>query len=203
MGFVWDIGFQTIEILIIIFGTSGILLSILLLLSPNLTIRVGQIFNRYFDTDKSLAWLDNSIQTELLAERYNIISGLLLASGSVIVLVFFFLDSDMLYCLKALFDPGKSTLLIEIIISTLVILEKIVGFAGLVIGLLLLFAPSKLRKIEKKMNLWFATRPLVDKLDASSHNIDSMVYKYPLIFGLIGFTASTLLTTLAVINILR
>lgn len=201
MDMLWEIVFQTVEILTLVFGFSGIALSVLLLFSPGLTLSLGKIFNRYFDVEKNLVHLDKYIQTDKFAYRHNVLAGLSLIIGSIIVLFFLFFRLDTGNFAGIFINPGKYSALIDILLNFMAILGKIVGFLSLVIGLFLLFAASQLKTLEEKMNTWFATQPIVDKLGSSNHDIDTIVYKQHIIFGLIGLSASTLLTILAFINI--
>ena len=144
MDILWEIGFQTIEILTLVFGISGITLSVLLLSSPDLTLRLGKVFNRYFDVEKNMVYLDKFIETDKLAYRHNVLVGLSLIAGSIIVLVFLFFKLDITNAAMIFINSGKYSSLIEILLNSVVILGKVVGFLSLIIGLLLLFASSQL-----------------------------------------------------------
>ena len=79
---------------------------------------------------------------------------------------------------------------------------KFVGVAGIIIGLILLFSPGKMKKIENKINTWFSTKEMISKLDETHHDIDTFIYQHAILSGLTGLIISILLTVLATINIL-
>ncbi|MEJ2286886.1 MAG: hypothetical protein P8X85_25230 [Desulfobacterales bacterium] len=74
--------------------------------------------------------------------------------------------------------------------------------AGLVSGLLMVFWPDKMKRIETKMNSWFETRSMFDKLDSSSHDMDSFFFRHPVAVGLTGAVMSFFLISLSIINLL-
>jgi hypothetical protein len=76
-------------------------------------------------------------------------------------------------------------------------LGKIFGFAGVIFGLFLLFVPEKMRTFENKMNAWFDTQHLVDKLNKSYRDVDSVFFRHPIVFGVAGMISSILLIALS------
>ena len=70
-----------------------------------------------------------------------------------------------------LFYDKKYVFLIDIVVKVMVLIGKITGFAGVISGLLLLFAPEVMITIENKMDSWFATQFVVERLDEFHHGI--------------------------------
>ena len=73
---------------------------------------------------------------------------------------------------------------------------------GLLYGIMLLFAPQKMRVIETKMNAWVETRGAMDRLNRDDHALDGTLYRYPVWFGGVGAIISFLLIVLSILNIL-
>lgn len=87
--------------------------------------------------------------------------------------------------------------------STLTSIGKIGCVAGLVFGLVLVFKPDLLRRIENKMNLWTTAKPFFDKLDKSNHDMDTFLFSHPVAGGLTGAVVSLMLITLSLSNLLK
>ena len=203
MDFFWEIALQTVGILTLIFGILGIALSLLLLISPNMTKKISHIFNRYIDVDKKASYLDKDIQTESIIYNHHVIAGACLIAGSGFILIFLIFKLDVASFAKIFFSSQKFTSINEIILSSMAMIGKIIGVAGIIVGFILLFLPGKMKKIEKKVNTWFSTQHMINKLDETHHDIDTFIYQHALLFGIIGLIASIFLTVLATINMLH
>jgi hypothetical protein len=202
MDIIWDIGLDALKILSVVVGILGIALSLLLLFSPSLTLSISKLCNRYVDFDQKILYLDKEIRTERLVYRHNLISGSFLIVGSAFTIVILFYKLDVTSFLTAFFGSKGFSTFNEIILSTFALVGKVAGVVGMIIGSILLFNPGQMKNIENKMNTWFATQPVVEKLDQSHRQLDTMIYQRPLLFGSIGLIASILLTVLAITNIL-
>lgn len=201
--FFGDIILQAMEVFTLIVGLSGVLFSLLLLFVPQMFKTTGNILNRSVDIDTKITQLiDKDIPTDHLIYRYNILSGVFLIVASAYILVFLFYRLDVDGFLKVFFADGKFDTADEILISSMALVGKIAGVIGLLIGSILLFSPDQMRQIEKRVDTWFATKPLWDKLDRPFDNVDSLVIRRPTIFGVIGLITSALLTFLSVKNLL-
>ena len=201
--FFGDIFLQAIEIFTLIVGLSGVIFSLLLLFVPKMFKSTGTVLNRSVDIDTKITqFIDKDIRTDHLIYRYNILSGAFLIVASAYILVFLFYRFDVDGFLKVFFADGKYDTADEILVSSLALVGKIASVIGLLIGSILLFSPDQMRQIEKRVDTWFATKPLWDKLDRPFDNVDALVIRRPIIFGIIGLTTSVLLTFLSVKNIL-
>ena len=203
MDFFWEIAFQTVGILALIFGILGIAFSLLLLLAPNVTKKISNVFNRYIDVDKKVSYLDKDIQTESLIYKHHVITAVCLIVGSGFILIFFMFKLDVVNLVNILFSSQKFASINEIILDSLAMIGKIVGVAGIIIGFILLFSPEKMKKIEKKVNTWLSTQHMISKLDETHHDIDTFIYQHAVLFGLTGLIASIFLTILATVNMLH
>jgi len=203
MDFFWEIALQTIGILALIFGILGIAFSLLLLVSSNMTKKISHVFNRYIDVDKKASYLDKDIQTESIIYNHHVITGTCLIVGSGFILIFLIFKLDVTSFAKIFFSSQKFASINEIILSSMAMIGKIIGVAGIIVGFILLFSPGQMKKIEKKANTWFSTQHMFNKLDETHHDIDTFIYQHAVLFGIIGLIASTFLTVLATINILH
>ena len=202
MDFLWEIALQTVGILALIFGILGIAFSLLLLFSPNVTKKISNVFNRYIDVDKKVSYLDKDIRTESIIYNHHIIVGVCLIVGSGFILIFLMFKLDVANFVNIFFSSQKYASINEIILSSMAMVGKIVGVAGIIIGFILLFSPEKMKKIEKKVNTWFSTQHMISKLDETHHDIDTFIYQHAVLFGLTGLITSIFLTVLATVNML-
>ena len=129
--------------------------------------------------------------------RHNILFGIALIAGAGFLLVFLFFKMDTARVVNLFFDK-KYVLLVDIVVKVMVLAGKITGSAGVISGFLLLFAPEAMMKIENKMDSWFATQFVVDRLDEFHHGIENLILKYPLLFGFAGLMTSLILVILSI-----
>jgi hypothetical protein len=71
------------------------------------------------------------------------------------------------------------------------------------IGVILVYRTEKMQQIYRRMDTWFATQPMLVKLDRSYPSVDNLVYRRPIIFGALGLFTSVLLTFLTVNNLIH
>ncbi len=159
--------------------------------------------NRAVDIDSKIThFVDRDIPTDNLIYRHNIISGVCLMVASAFILVFLFYRLDVDGFLKVFFADREFNTIDEILFSSMALIGKIAGVIGMLIGSILLFSPEQMRQIEKRVDTWFVTKPLWDKLDRPFENVDALVFRRPTVFGIIGLVTSLFLTFLAVKNLL-
>lgn len=188
-----DICVRSAEILLLILGIWGMVLSFLLLFFKDLIKAAGNIFNKIISLDTEITWINRYFQTDKLTYHHNILFGIALITTSIFVLIFLFFRLDL---------TNYTGALTWIILNSLAMLGKIAGITGIVVAIFLLFAPEKMREIENKLNVWFDTQPLVDKLNEFHTGIDTIFLKYPVFFGVAGLTASILIIVLSIISLI-
>lgn len=204
MNMFWEMGLQAVEIFTLVVGLLGIILSLLLLFDAQKIQQLGKRFNQYIDLDgKFRKMIDRNISSEGLFYKHNILAGVCLIVGSAFILVFLFYRLDVQSILIALFGRGNFNTITDIVISTMALVGKLAGIVGILLGSVLLFDPEQLKNIEKRLNIWFATEPMLAKLEQSHPDVDAFVYQKPVLCGIIGLTTSILLTYLALGNILK
>ena len=203
MNIFWEIALQTVSILALIFGILGVAFCLLLLISPNAIKKISNVINRSIDVDKKVSYLDKDIRTENIIYKHHVIAGVSLIVGSGFILIFLMFKLDVAAFVNIFFSSQKFFLINEILLNSIAVIGKFVGVAGIIIGLILLFSPGKMKKIEKKINTWFSTKEMISKLDETHHDIDTFIYQHAILSGLTGLIISILLTVLATINILH
>lgn len=198
----WDIALRSVELLTLLFGVLGMAFSLLLLASPRMTKSLGNFFNRNISVGSSSGILDQDLPTEAFIYSHHIIFGLCLIAGSVFALIFFFFNLDMSNFAKVFLGSQKYFETLEIIFLVFAWTSRIACLCGLIIGMMLLFAPQKMQSIEKKVNTWFETRTFFDKLDQTGPELDVLFFRHPFFFGMAGALISFLIITLSVVNLL-
>jgi hypothetical protein len=199
----WEIGLQAVEILTLIFGILGMTFSLLLLYSPAAVKNLSGVFNRSLNLDRKLAFLDKSVRTEQLFYSHPFVVGACLVAGSLFALVFFFFKLDIVQFSRIVFGAPRTTVGVEMLFEFLVLIGKTACVIGLCLGVVLLVAPQRLRRFESKMNSWFETGPLLERLEKPRDNFDTFLFRHPVFFGALGAAVSCLLIILSVLNLLR
>jgi hypothetical protein len=202
MDIFWDIAINTLEILTLLFGVLGMAFSLLLLFSPRLTKTLGSFFNRNISFESKINILDMDIKTEALIYSHNIVFGLCMVAGSIFALIFFFFDLDVSNAASVFIVSPKYFVALEIVFYSFAWIAKVACIFGLVLGAFLLFAPGTLRKVEGKLNTWFETRTIFEKLDRTGPELDVLFFRHPFFFGMAGVIVSFLIITLSVVNLL-
>jgi len=202
MEIIKEIGFQVIEILTLIFGILGMTFSAMLMFSPNLTQNLSKILNRNFNVDEKISFLDKDIELTDYIYGHHVVVGLLLIVGSVLALFFFYFSLDIVKFTKTFFDSPQQVFFGVILLKSILWVGKITCLAGLFFGSLLMVAPAIMKKWDNKLNSWFETKSMIEKLEQSSNNVDSFFFRHPLSVGLTGAGISFFIITLSLINLL-
>jgi hypothetical protein len=192
MEILWQICLRAAEISILIFGILGATVSVLLLFFPDRIREARNWFDRIYNMDQQIADLNRYIETDNITYHHHIIFGICLIVGSVFVLIFLFFRINA---------ANYSNLVIEIIINALLILGKITGFVGIILGFLLVFIPDQMKILETRMNAWVDTQNLVDKLNEFHPGLDDILLRYPFAFGVAGLAASIIIIALSFIGL--
>jgi hypothetical protein len=199
----WEIALQTVEFLTLIFGILGMTISLMLLFSPHLARSFSNILNRQVNVDKHLEYLDKNIEITEFFYSYHVAMGILIVAGSAFSLFFFFFSLDVTKFTDTFFGSQANAFAGGIVIRSVTWIGKIGCLAGLVYGILLLFAPDFMKRIEDKLNSWVETQPMIEKLDKSSHDLEPFFFRYPIAVGLTGAVLSFFLISLSIINLLK
>jgi hypothetical protein len=203
MNLLWEICLQTVEILTLVFGILGMTLSLMLLFAPRAVRNFSSVFNRSLDVEQKLGFLDKDIPTENLVYGHPLLVGSLLSAGSVFALFFFLFKFDVSHFAQIFFGANHRTTSGEIIFETIAWVGRAGCLFGAAAGLILILAPRKLRAIEQGMNRWVETGALIEKLNRPVKTLDTVFFRYPIFFGLLGGSVSCLLIVLSILNLLR
>jgi protein-S-isoprenylcysteine O-methyltransferase Ste14 len=202
MDIFWDIALHTVEILTLLFGVLGMAFSMLLLFSPRLTKTLGTFFNRNISFESKFDILDKDIETETLIYGHHVVFGLCMIAGSVFAFIFFVFNLDLSNFTNVFIVSRKYFLVLEIVFYAFAWIARVACVLGIVFGGFLLFAPDKMKRIESRVNTWFETRGIFEKLDRTGPELDVFLFRHPFFFGLTGALISFLIITLSVVNLL-
>ena len=202
MQIIQQIGLQVVEILTLVFGILGVTFSLLLMYSPNLTKSISSVFNRSVDIDDKVNYLDKDIQIDSYFYSHNMLFGTCLVAGSVFSLIFFFFKLDVSSFANIFFVSNRHLSTSEMIFSAVSWIGKVACVFGIFVGTMLVFAPNKMRNIETKLNSWFETRHVFDKLDDSNRDLDTIFFRRPVFFGALGLIVSLFIIVLSILNLL-
>jgi hypothetical protein len=203
MDIIWDIALHTVEILTLLFGVLGMAFSLLLLISPRLTKTVGSFFNRSINVEPKINILDKDIETETLIYGHHVVFGLCMVAGSVFAFIFFVFNLDISNFANVFIVSRKYFVILEIVFFAFAWIARVTCVIGMVFGSFLLFAPDRMRRVEKKVNIWFETRGIFSKLDQTGPELDVFLFRHPFFFGLTGALLSFLIISLSVWHLLR
>lgn len=203
MNLLWEIGLQSIEIMTLLFGLLGMTLSLLLLFAPRVAQNMSGVLNRSVDVDKKLGLLDKDIQTEKAIYGHPILMGSGLVAGSVFALFFFVCKFDATKFAQVFFGSHNPVFYGEIIFRTVDWIGKIGCLFGLLTGLGLIIAPRRVRAIDRKMNTRYETRSWIERLQRPIYSLDTLFFRYPILFGLLVGSISSVLIVISIINLLR
>lgn len=191
MQVVLEIIIRVAEILTIIAGLAGVCLSLGLIISPGLIRKANRALNRQMMTESQLIPLNPSINSELFALRYHRAIGGLFIVVSAFILMFLFVGAQV---------PNDFGFYTNMAIEFSILLGKTAGVVGLAGGLLLFFFPAAFGALGQKMNICIDTRPVFNKLDTVSIDIDTTIIRFSWIFGLVGLAVSVALIIISVAN---
>lgn len=202
MKIVLEIGLQAIEILTLVVGMLGMAMSMLLIFTPAAAHYISGIVNRGVDVEKKLKFLDKDLRTEEWIYSHARIAGGGLALASLFALVFFFFKVDVTELNRILFgDPDFAGG--EILLVAFVWIGKLACILGVLLGVGLAVAPATLRRLERGLNTWIDTRSWIDTLNRPTRQLDTVLFRYPVFFGMLGGAVSCLLIVLSILNLLN
>lgn len=181
----------------------GILLSLLLLFSLNLTKQLSLLINPLlnFKWSRLFNFLDKNIETDSFIFRHSLFLGILITLGSFYVLFYFLTEFDPSSFLSTLsistpFLPTLETLLLLILISGGILLT--LGFFS---GLGMIFFPSVFELINTRLSRWISFESHEQKTTTIQKDTDTIFFLHSRLFGSILLLISLILLTLSLMNI--
>lgn len=203
MNVVFDIALHTVEVVNLVSGILGMTLSLLLLFAPGVARNLSGLFNREVDTDRRLTFLDRSFASEKLIYGHPLLVGGCLSAGAAFGLVFLFYDFNAHKYASIFFGPGFHPILGEFVFQVVAWIGRVACTLGVLAGGSLMIAPEALRSLDRRLSAHFDTGQWIDRLQRPAHSLDSVFFRYPIVFGLFGGAVSCLLIVLSVLNLLR
>lgn len=202
MKIIQQIGLQAIEILTLFTAVLGMILSVMMLFSPSLTKSLSKILNRKINFDDKIGFLDKDIEIGHHFYNHHVVVGTLLIGGAAFGLFFFFFSLDIAKFTSLFLGSQQYTFVPEILIDSIIWIGKVACLIALIYGMLLVFAPGKMRRIENKLNSCLETRSFIEKIDRTDHDFDSFIFRHPIMVGLAGSFLSFFLLSLSIANLL-
>lgn len=154
---------RTLAFFLLVGAAMGLGVSLLLILRPDLMVRINRLANRWISTRHLHQALERSVSIEHWFFRHHRVLGMLVCLGAVYIFVYFGLQFDKVVVMRHLVTPLPGTLL-DGLLDALVLTALTGSVASLYVGLLLWLRPSLLRGAEEVANQWLsvrrATRPL-------------------------------------------
>jgi len=202
MEIIREIGLQVIEILTLIFGTLGLTFSAMLMFAPNLTRKLSNILNRNVNVEQNMRFLDKDIAMSAFFYSHHVVVGLLLMAGSALALFFIYFSMDSTNFSKIFPGSPQQVFFGEILLDSILWVGKAACVAGLIFGGMLTASPEKMKRVENKLDSWFETGSVIEKLDQSNPNVDSFFFRHPLPVGVVGAIISFMILSLSIIHLL-
>jgi hypothetical protein len=202
MEIIREIGLQIIEILTLIFGTLGLTFSAMLMFAPNLTRKLSNILNRNVNVEQNMRFLDKDIAMSAFFYSHHVVVGLLLMAGSALALFFIYFSMDSTNFSKIFPGSPQQVFFGEILLDSILWVGKAACVAGLIFGGMLTASPEKMKRVENKLDSWFETGSVIEKLDQSNPNVDSFFFRHPLPVGMVGAIISFMILSLSIIHLL-
>jgi len=202
MEIIREIGLQVIEILTLIFGTLGLTFSAMLMFAPNLTRKLSNILNRNVNVEQNMRFLDKDIAMSAFFYSHHVVVGLLLMAGSALALFFIYFSMDSTNFSKIFPGSPQQVFFGEILLDSILWVGKAACVAGLIFGGMLTASPEKMKRVENKLDSWFETGSVIEKLDQSNPNVDSFFFRHPLPVGMVGAIISFMILSLSIIHLL-
>jgi len=202
MEIIREIGLQIIEILTLIFGTLGLTFSAMLMFAPNLTRKLSNILNRNVNVEQNMRFLDKDIAMSAFFYSHHVVVGLLLMAGSALALFFIYFSIDSTNFSKIFPGSPQQVFFGEILLDSILWVGKAACVAGLIFGGMLTASPEKMKRVENKLDSWFETGSVIEKLDQSNPNVDSFFFRHPLPVGMVGAIISFMILSLSIIHLL-
>jgi len=174
-------------------GIAGLALGCALVINHGATLRFINRMNRWVSTREALAPLDARINVEPAPSSRPLLGGFLVIGG---VLAVGFLLARLDFRPSG-YVPGVDTqrlLLSSIALETMKWVLVVGGGFAAIIGAMLLFAPARVRLLERYLNRWHSSEPVLAAAEKMHTPLEPRVEAHPRAAGCIIATASLALT---------
>lgn len=181
----------------------GILLSLLLLLSLNLTKKLSLLINPIlnFKWSSLFKFLDKHIEIDSFFFRYSLVFGLLISFSSIYVLFYFLTEFDSPLFLSSLSVSAPFLPFIETAILLVLISGGILTTLALFSGLGMIFFPSTFQSVNARLSRWISIESPELKSTTIQKDTDTICFLHSHLFGSILLLISLILLALSLLNI--
>lgn len=173
----WQLLFQVIVVLVLVFATLGVVLGVGLIVSSARTLGLFAVVNRWVSTRGSFKALEVQRSTELLSHRYRHWIGSALIAGGLFAAIGLVTRMDPA-AVGVTFARGDMATVLAIAAGTVKWFLIVGSVAGVAVGVLLFF-PGALARVEGLANRWISTRRLVRRADEAHLGLDHLVEAHP------------------------
>ena len=155
----------------------GVVISLLLIVNPQLMERINRIASRWISTRHVNQFLDQTISIEHWFYRHHRAFGVFVMLGAAYVFIFFGIQFDKAYALQHLGWKIHISL-IDGLLDALVLGSLTGSVVAFLVGLFLWMRPSLLRGIEEGANQWISPRRALKALEMPRDQIDSFIVRH-------------------------
>jgi len=189
-----DILLQTSLVFIVIGCAVGLLVGIALMIRPGKVLGLNQKLDKWFDTHKLEATLNNRHEIEFNVFRYHRLTSAALLLAALYVLYAFVAGHMRPAALVGLPGLGVNGWLA----SAMLWLLAVGGIAAAAIGVLLLIRPAALKRLDAWASQWTSTDRLSVLIEKAHYQLDRFVARNTRWVG--GFVAAGSLYALAMLG---
>lgn len=161
-----DILLQTFLIFLVVGCVLSLLVGLLMLLKPDVTLRLNQYFNRWFATDKLTSVLISRHNIDGVLHRHFRFVGALVLGGSVYCLLYALLFAIKTKDLTSLFFQSWSQPVTVWLTAALIVILVAGNVFAVVVGAGLLFRPDLIANLEAWANKSYGSEKLQHALVA-------------------------------------
>jgi len=171
-------------------GIAAFAIGLLIVISPPVVMRAGQVLNRWVSTERIFHDLDSPRPTERLFYRHHRIFGSLLVLGGAYVLYVFGtigLDASKLGTNLMFFGSRTAA---QWLLDSLTAVNRIFAVVAIALGIAVFYRPSVLKALENSTNRWFIVDDSLKRLDVQMAAPDRLFAHRPRLVGIIIMLAS-------------
>lgn len=185
--FEW-VGQGLLAALVCVLALSAVV-GILLVLRPDVGLRINQSSSRWVDTRGVLGTLDRSWRVEPWLYHHHRVLGGSIAAGAAIVLGLWLRAYDRAQVLSAL-APRLHAQGLDWIVDGLEWAVVLIHAAALLLGVVILARPSVIKKLEAQANRWYGGPGLAAALDREYNGAARWLETHPRLSGTLALAGS-------------
>jgi len=175
---VWQVLFQFLIVLVLVFATVGLAVGIGLLVSSARTVRFIQSMNRWVSTRGALKAMEIPRDTERFSHGNGRRMGWVLIAGGIFATLGLLFGVDIA-AFSAAAAKGNARIMVSIVAATLKWFLILGSVTGVLVGYLLCFSPNALASLEKYANRWLSPRRAMRGGDDVHLTLDRLVEAHP------------------------